>query len=397
MKIEHMKDKSDFDAYSEVKSRKRILVTGARLPAALEIIRAIHDEDAEVWAADSLRFTPAGSSRYIKGYLHFPSPALAFDDFKSFFCEAVSRLRIDLIVPVSEEIFYLALIQNELKPSVLFAPSLTELRRFHSKWEILAAAKDCGVRLPSTIRVTSSAELHSALEKIPDGIVKPEYSRGAFETHFPPHQDIGSLHISDTRPWLVQEKVMGREISSYCIAFKGRVLAQSVYEPLYRVGKGASLYFCPLFVPAANHFVSSFVKNNNLTGQFSFDLMEENNKSLVMLECNPRTTSGVHLFQKGCHWARAFWGEKIVAGKEEVSACAAKFAVVLFHGFPSLRNKRWRSFGSDLQKARDSSFLVTDPIPFIALQLTTLEILCRSYSWSTNARNAFTFDLEWNG
>jgi hypothetical protein len=376
---------------------QRVLVTGARLPAALEIIRAIHTEGAEIWAADSLRITPASVSRFVTGYLYFPSPALSFKRFSEFICDAVHKLGIELIIPVSEEIFFLAALKEALAPAILFAPPLDQLRMLHSKWDILNMATECNIRVPHTLRATSRQELSEALEEIPNSILKPEFSRGALEVFFPPHHKLDIDEISKTRPWLVQEKLAGREISTYCVTHKGRVLIQSMYVPLYRVGHGASLYFLPIHLPNVALFVTAFARKHSLTGQFSFDIMEDSNGSITLIECNPRTTSGVHLMPPDSHWGGVFWGDEVLGVCTHTQPCTAKFAVLLFHTLPALREKRWKVLIADLLVARDSLFSVDDALPVVASYLSVLEILWHSRAWSVSGYRAFTHDLEWNG
>jgi len=376
---------------------QRVLVTGARLPAALEIIKAINAEGAEVWAADSLCITPASISRHVTGYLRIPSPVFSYSEFRNCIVDIVNKFKFDLIVPVSEEIFFLAQINEELLPAILVAPPVHLLRRLHSKLDVLDMAKECGIRVPHTLKATSSGELFKALEQIPDGIVKPEYSRGAYEIKFPPHQDITLGEVSEFRPLLVQERLEGREISTYCVAFNGCVLAQSVYEPLYRVGKGASLYFRPIDSSAADSFVAEFVRKHSLSGQLSFDIMEERDGSIALIECNPRATSGVHLLALENHWGGVFWGDRLSNGQKRTRPCAAKLAVMFLHTLPAIRERRVRKFISDIVVARDSIFSARDPLPILGSYLCLLEIMWRSRSWSAKGVRAFTHDIEWNG
>jgi hypothetical protein len=374
-----------------------ILVTGARLPAALELVRALNAAGASVWAADSLTFTPASASCDCAGYLRFPSPALKFQEFRACMRQTVQRLGIDLIVPASEEIFYLAQIADELTPARLFAPSFVDLRRLHSKWEILAMASGCAIRIPQTIRATTNAMLRAGLKEMPESVLKPEFSRGAYEARFAPHNDRDTLDISPDNPWLIQEMLRGREISTFSVARKGKVLAHAAYEPRWRVAHGASLYFRPLDAPAAERFVTGFVEKHGLSGQISFDLMVDDDGTVALIECNPRTTSGVHLFANPEELGRAILADDTIAANVSDKAKAAKLAIALLHGASAFRAGKFRSLCADLRAAKDSSFLMRDPLPLLSLYASSVEILLRSRSWRVDARHAYTFDLEWNG
>jgi hypothetical protein len=167
---------------------------------------------------------------------------------------------------------------------------------------------------------------------------------------------------------------------------------------LYRAGggTGASLYFKPVHSPAGENFARAFLQKHQLTGQFSFDLMEEADGSLAMLECNPRATSGIHLCPKGV--ARAFLGESVPAlPVSDVAPCAAKLGVLCMQLRGALAKGGLRSMLRDLGRARDSCFRWRDPLPSLALVLSTFEILLRSRAWGVPTAQAFTFDLEWNG
>jgi hypothetical protein len=329
--------------------------------------------------------------------MRFPSPALAFPEFRAYVRQVVERLQIDLIVPASEEIFHLAQIVEDLAPATLFAPSFSQLRRLHSKWEILAMAQDCEVRSPATWRATSQAALHAGLDAIPGGVLKPEFSREAYHARFAPHTGLDALDVSPSTPWLIQEKLSGKEISTFSVVRNGRLVAHASYEPRWRVAQGASLYFHPVVSPAAERFVAQFAAKHELTGQLSFDLMQEVDGTLALIECNPRTTSGVHLFDNGIGLGRAFFDDDAGLPQASISAKAAKLAVALLHGLQVLKAGQFRTLREDLRAARDSSFLLRDPLPLLSLYAGSLEIFLRCRGWQVPASQAYTFDLEWNG
>jgi len=380
--------------------KPRILVTGARLPAALEIARALEKEGAEVWAADTLYCTPAGFSRSVKKYLQIPSPALQPAEFREAIRKIVAQYRIELVIPASEEIFYLAQMQDERGLGCrLFSPAFTALKGLHSQWNVMEMARDCGIYRPHSVLVTSREMLRPLLAAMPDYVLKAEYPSGSLHTIFPPHNDVAKLPIGLNQPWLLQLRVSGRDISIYAIAVDGRVLAATVYQPRYRIGRGVCLYLQPVDARAAEDFVAAFVEKHHLTGQISFDLMQCNDGRLALLACNPRATSGVHLFAPASRWARAFFGKTIMGGRTgkvdvPVSPRAAKAAVVASYFLPALRSGNLSSLWSDLLACRDICFSGNDPLPSLGSHLGALEIRWRSRAWPDKAG---MFDIEWNG
>lgn len=371
-----------------------VLVTGARLPAALALVRALSSAGARAHAGDSLRCTTAGFSRFALGRVHFPSPALDFAGFRRAVLAAVERHRFSWLFPVSEEIFFLAQMRDELlaRGARLFAPPLPLLRELHSKWGVGAAIAGCGASLPESRLARNTEELARALGEIPQAVLKPEYSRGAYETMLAPPTDISRLPVSALQPWVVQARVAGRELTTYSVAHEGEVLAHAAYEPLYRVGAGASLYFKPCVSPPAEEVVRAFARKHRFTGQVSFDWIE-GPRQLWLLECNPRATSGAHLV--GAGFGDALLGRGPAGSLD--SAYAAKLGVMSLHARAAWREGTVGKLRADLRRARDSSFSARDPWPALGLPLSSCEILWRARGWRVPASRAFTYDLEWNG
>ncbi len=102
----------------------------------------------------------------------------------------------------------------------------------------------------------------------------------------------GVLNSAD---WIVQEFIEGEEICAYSIWDNGVMKACCFYRPDIRFGKGASIYFESADYPELEKRIQTFGESMNYQGQLSFDFIEKNGKYYV-LECNPRATSGAHLF-----------------------------------------------------------------------------------------------------
>ena len=376
----------------------KVLVTGARLPAALEVARALKKVGCELWLADSVRFAPGAFSKCSSGYFQFPSPAFQFEKFQSRMKEVCERQKFDYIIPISEEIFYLSAIQSDLAGAKLFSPPLTILRKLHSKWQIQAMAQDCNVKLPRTQKLCDRNDLFLALKTFSNLVLKAEFSRGAFGTLFNPNpEEVSLIQPSEQNAWLAQEHISGREVSTYSIANEGRLFAHTAYLPKYRSGFGASLYFDPIEFDSAHSFVASFVKKHHLSGQFAFDFIETKEKDLFLLECNPRATSGVHLLTPESHWGKAFIGEIPNEQDSRKRPQAAKAGVLSLYAVKALREHSIASLLSDLRKAQDTSFAIDDPLPFFAQILSGFEILLRSLYWKVSISRAYTYDLEWDG
>ena len=90
---------------------KRILVTGARAPATLEMIRRLARAGHEMYAADSLRMPLSRGSRHLVKCFLVSSPRLAPRQYVKELSTIAERERIDLLIPTCEEIYYIARFQ----------------------------------------------------------------------------------------------------------------------------------------------------------------------------------------------------------------------------------------------------------------------------------------------
>jgi predicted ATP-grasp superfamily ATP-dependent carboligase len=130
----------------------KVLVTTARMPFALGLIRRLGEAGHEVLASDTYRAAPGGHSRYVSG--HFVTPAPKFDPpgFVSEVARIASNEGIDAVVPPWEDVFYLSALRDELPSGVrLYGASFAALARLHDKATFQKLAEELGVRAPATV------------------------------------------------------------------------------------------------------------------------------------------------------------------------------------------------------------------------------------------------------
>jgi len=208
--------------------------------------------------------------------------------------------------------------------------------------------------------------------------------------------------VSERYPWVAQQYVAGRELCAYAIAHDGRLAAFAVYASLYKAGRGAAVYFEALSHPALREWVGRFVALERFTGQIAFDFIETPEGRLYPLECNPRATSGVHLFRSaGPRLAAALLAPERLGGGCLEPRAGAKAMLTLpmlacgMAAQPTPRGAlRWLG---KLLTARDAVFRWRDPLPY-AGQLGLLSELARTgRKRGVSLLAASTLDMEWNG
>ncbi|MGA8925290.1 MAG: hypothetical protein WB462_03615, partial [Solirubrobacterales bacterium] len=130
----------------------RVLITSSRMPFALDAIRKLGETGHEVFACDSYAASPGSHSRYLTG--HFTTPAASADPEQ--FASDVERIagvnQIDVVVPMFEEVFYLAA-QHERISAVtrLYAPPFRTLAQVHDKGTFQELCDRLEIRTPRTV------------------------------------------------------------------------------------------------------------------------------------------------------------------------------------------------------------------------------------------------------
>jgi hypothetical protein len=407
------------------------VITGARAPSALDLARRFHEAGSEVVVADSQPML-AARSRAVTAAYRVPPPRHRPREFARAVSQIAERHGAHLIVPTCEETFWLAAVSAEATDdalsSALFAPAPAVLRRLHDKAEFAALLTELGVAHPATQVVSSSiAWRHLARRRgadAPGVVVKPAFSRFGSRTimvergePLPGLDHVG--RVTEEERWLVQERLHGTELCTYAVAVDGRLTAFVVYEPVWRAGHGAGVAFERVPVTdaratAARDAAERIAAAVALTGQFGLDLIDTAS-GLSVIECNPRATSGVHLFAPGDGLATAFdrggsggrggggagaGGASEAASVIEASRASARLGVPhLLYGPPGVLRGGAAAAGRFTRQFLHPDVLAErgDPIPLGVLARSLATQLSVARAERVPLLAAPTHDLEWNG
>ncbi|MBP6688355.1 MAG: hypothetical protein KA153_00060 [Hyphomonadaceae bacterium] len=375
---------------------ERVLITGARAPAALDLARSFAAAGFETHMADCVPGRMARWSRAVTQMHRYPAPRTDAAGFNAAVSALAVRLKPALIIPACEEVFHLAAV----KPieGLLFAPPLDALRRLHSK---MMFADDCaalGLPAPKTSRVVSTADLDAFRASASEWVFKPEYSR--FGTHALVGPDADAMRAvapSAAAPWVVQRRVRGLEVSFYTATVNGRLAAFSAYRSTWRFSGGAGYAFEPLEARMAaqlREIAEIMARKLVPSGQFACDVMVDEAGTAWLLECNPRATSGVHMFGRSGELALAMLGrnETTVVG----AMTAAHVGPALWwYGLPEAvrrgRWNEWRQAGADVIGAPG------DRAPVLGALVDTVGFGARALASGKGLAEVMTADIEWNG
>ncbi|MFB9995259.1 hypothetical protein ACFFLM_25250 [Deinococcus oregonensis] len=268
---------------------RRVLVTGARAPVALEVARSFGAAGWQVHVADSVTPFAAWCLRPRVSVHRLPPPRQAFAAFRRALLNLLNTHALDLIVPTCEEVFWLAGAAHlDGWADRLFAPDLHTLRALHSKILFPELARAAGVEAPRTWELPGPQDFPADLPLI----FKPEFSR--FGVVSPGHLPVG-VRPTSARRWAAQERLFGEEVCVWSVAHAGTLTACVVYRPTLRHAGGAAFAFESLNRPEVVGMARAIARAAGATGQLSFDVIITPEGRVAPVECNPRAVSGLHL------------------------------------------------------------------------------------------------------
>ncbi|MFM9330584.1 ATP-grasp domain-containing protein [Paenibacillus mesotrionivorans] len=397
--------------------RRTVLLTGGRAPCTLELARAFHTVGHRVLVAESARRHLCRVSRAVERSFVVPPPN---GDTAAFLAELeaiVVQEGVDVLIPTCEEIFFVSKGLEQLKPHcTVWAAPIGELDRLHNKWRFAQLALGLGLRVPETTLVTNREEWLALAEEqwLEESLVlKPAYSRFASKVLFLDKSASTEQRrrvlaqtlppLSPEAPWVAQRRIEGRHLATYSIAYNGHLLLHGAYPCRYRLGQGASVYFAPVRHERSKEWVRQLVQATGFTGQIAFDFIEEDNGGVYALECNPRATSGIHLFNGNAGLVEAFlqpealYDAGLVVEPTDSSGTMLTFPM-LAAGLSGIRSlPQLRDWLRAVHTGRDAVFHRRDMGPGLEQLRVVADAWRTARSRGISLTEATTIDLEWNG
>ncbi len=396
-----------------------VLLTGGRAPCTLELARSFHKAGHRVLVAESARYHLCRVSRAVDRSFLVPAPNADRERFLQVIEDIVTEERVDMLIPTCEEIFFVAKgLERLSRHCKVWCPPSEQLSQLHDKWRFAGLASSLGLQVPQSRLIQTPQELLALGQEdlAQNMVLKPVYSRFASRVHFLNKRDSeakketmlqetmlrkAAASVSPETPWIAQRRVDGRHLSTYSVAHEGSLLAHAAYPCRYRLGPGATVYFEPVEHKASLEWVSLFVRATGFSGQIAFDFIEEEGGALYALECNPRATSGIHLFSGGRLLEAFLSPDKLRAS--EVIIAPDRSASMLTVGMLAAAAGNLRSwsalrdwFGA-LRSGRDVVFRRGDFRPGLEQAGVLLEAWRISRKKGLTLSQATTMDIEWNG
>lgn len=367
--------------------RPGVLLTLGRLPKALDLARSFAGHGWRVLVAEPFPRHLTGASRHVARSLRVTAPAVDREAYLAELAGIVAAEGVELVVPVSEETVHVATLAGRTAARVLTMPPGV-LLPLHDKAGFVAHAAAQGLPVPpSALPGTAEAAAIAAAGRF---VVKP---RRACSGRGVTRHAAGALPPGIGADALVQAFVAGAEFSSCTLAHQGRVQRSVVYRGSLMSGTVA-VGFERVDHPAIEDWIARFVASTGWTGFIAFDLIVDAAGVPHGIECNPRTTSGLHFFRTE-DIAPAILDPSMVPRLREERHLQQFWSCLTetqgsFGDWPRFRANLRHLFGT-----RDVTWAARDPLPLLTMPWTAWPIISAARRAGVPFGEVATLDVGW--
>lgn len=372
-----------------------ILLTLGRLAKGLELARSLSQAGHRVFIAEPFKLHLSKPSLAIKKSFQVTSPRTNLERYLRDLSDIVNQEAIDLVIPVSEEALFASRLQDRLTGRAqVFGPSVKQMERLHDK---LAFARRChalGLSAPETYPVDSS-EAESLIKRL-DYVVKPIHGCSGIGLQLRNKGDV-LLPADRSQANLVQERVYGRQISSFSVARDGKVLITALYEGDVYLGTVSVRFKRVDGMPLVHRWINTFVEAEAYSGFISFDFFVNDAGEPFAIECNPRLTSGVHLVNRA-DLAAMVCGEACSEPRFKRAKSYQDAHAALTYAVGQIKSPLtyFKTLGKVLT-TKDVVFDWRDPLPFFLMTPMSWETIRPGLFEGIPLTEAATRDISWTG
>ncbi|MBX9748493.1 MAG: ATP-grasp domain-containing protein [Roseococcus sp.] len=367
---------------------RTVLLTLGRLPKALDIARSFAMIGWRVVIAEPFKRHLAGASNSVAKSYQVTAPVISKRRYLEELAAIVAAEGVELVVPVSEETMHVTFLRELVPDHVrIFTMPPDALLPAYDKHGFIHLAEAAGVSVPQTQAIGTPGA--AALVASGPVVVKPVHSCSGRGVRILP---AGSALPVETGS-VVQRFIPGEVHSSCSIAHEGRVLSTVIYRGALFSGSVAIAFERVVNPVRFEAWIERFVRHVNWSGFISFDFVLDEAGQPHGIECNPRTTSGLHFFETA-DIAPAILEARPPRHRETLRlqqfySCLTETqkSVLTPRQFP--RNLR------ALLTTPDVTWDARDKRPFLTMTWTSWEIIQRAMKAGTTFGEVATLDVGW--
>lgn len=369
----------------------KFFITSARSPVPLDWAQRLIHDGHQVVLADSLFFPLGRFCRGIERYIRLPKPSDGTRKYVDALIKAFHAVEADYLLPAYEEAFHIAhAAPKQWLESYAIIPDVNTLFTMHDKDQFLECVKDLGVLIPKTQRITTFEQIQNDFPSW----FKPVMSRlGNDGKKVECLQQAHLLDISHKKPWVQQQYIQGRLISSYSFAWQGTRIAQANYLSKYCFNGAGGSYFIPMENPKISEFCRLFIEKYKWHGQIGFDFIEAS-EGIYVIDCNPRMTGGFHLLYNELDCT--VW-PPIASASQTTQPVHYRDTLFVFFWWDFWLKGKAEQLLDDHRHARDILFGENrNFLPKYATWLALTEYYYRRLRYRLSITQVMSMDIEWN-
>ncbi len=357
-------------------ARPTALLTLGRFPKALAMARLLHAAGYRVLVAEPFRWHLCRVSKAVSQSFVVCSPNISTDRYLSELSDIVIQNDVKLVVPVSEESYFVSQLAQRLPPGVnVFAPAQHHYETLHHKLRFAEWADRLSLSVPETHMLGSVRG--TRLAALRDTIIKPVAGCSGIGVRV--HKAEERLPAVTGEAELIQTLISGRLVSTLSIVTHGQLRGSVTYEGSVFAGSVA-ICFDPIPMPQrVQEWIATFIAGlSGYHGFLAFDFIIDENGMPWAIECNPRLTSGIHFLNSEAVAACLTAADNSDTHVGTLTGRKQWFYSTLTEAYASLFKGRIREFAYTLKQLMVSGDVVwswRDPLPFLLMTPLSMSIL----------------------
>lgn len=374
----------------QAQNPKNILLTGGKMTKALALARSFYAAGHKVFLVETKNYWMAGNqfSNSVERFYTVPAPEHDPDGYTQALLDIVKKENIDMFIPVSTAVssLYDSLASPMLSPYCeVFHFDADITKMLDDKLAFSEKARFLGLPAPKTFLIADPEQVLTfdfagdGSQYILKSIVYNSVHRldmvklPCFTEKMAAY--VNSLPISKDNPWIMQEFITGQEYCTHTTVRDGVLRLHCCSE-----SSAFQVNYEDVENPQILQWVSHFVKELNLTGQISFDFIEQEDGTVYAIECNPRVHSAITMFHDQPKVvADAYLSQRFQALPPVQPRPDSKPTYWLFHELWRFTNIRsWHALQERLKiisRGTDAIFSVSDPLPFLMVHHWQIPLL----------------------
>lgn len=365
---------------------KRILISPGRLTSALHLSRALSQAGHQIVLIDESINWLIGHrwSNSVETFYVLPSSFDQPDDYLTILTNIVRKEKIDLFIPVDHT--YNSKLDEQIKSSLAkYNCSVFYEKNFlDDQYTFIDKARSLNLSVARTLLFTSRQDLFDfdfAESSYICRSLRTDYSiKLPQSTRSETIETINKLILNEHSPFILQENLQGQKYSTYGVCRNGQLKLFACFQSNFKHIEHREIF----------EWCCQYVRELNLTGQFSIDFIVNNqDRKVYALDCNSSGLSALTLFYNHPNLGDVYLSDEFSSIIRPLSTARE------IYWFP---NELWmiirnlRSAGNcfvylkRMFSGKEAIWSSTDPLPFLFHYYTHFLSLLLTNIFSKNIR-----------